>query len=475
MISKEVKAMLKAVIPTRTSLLILGNVAVVQSKLVATNLDTYFECFVNGVDDGLYRGDMLKKTGDFVPYTEGEIADFPERPSVSSMDGDKLPYNVLANKFEFFADKDATRQQLKCVAFTKDGNVTATDGHKLIQVVGVSKLDGWETHIPGEYLKALRLMKEFGRVELKSYRGEHLKTDELVNPVEPEEKEPNTCASYVVATAGPATLTIKCIEAEAPNYACATDTTGHTFERFDSGDLTKLIAALKQVEPFTNERTKQMIFDGCQIIGRDRVRSIEKIVTFSHAIFPKYRIGFNVAFLLPLLEMFKEAGGTQYGYPKTPLRGVSFRTDKDLHFFMMPLRLIDETPEEAEPTKSDEKEGGGDTEAVEGPKTSDPLPDTIQTPESPAEEAPEASTGLETDGQTPENRVDEALQAAADQADDFPNPPPPKDHPSPNDRPISYRQIRYLVWLTGRPWAELRELKRKAASAMITELIKEAA
>jgi hypothetical protein len=40
MIEKNTRAILKAVIPTRTTLMILGNAAVVQSKIIATDLDT---------------------------------------------------------------------------------------------------------------------------------------------------------------------------------------------------------------------------------------------------------------------------------------------------------------------------------------------------------------------------------------------------------------------------------------------------
>jgi hypothetical protein len=215
---------------------------------------------------------------------------------------------------------------------------------------------------------------------------------------------------------------------------------------------------LKSIDPFTNNRTKQMSFDGPNAIGKDRERRIEKVIDLGFTLFPEFKIGFNISFLQMILDQAADFRTLQYAH-KGPLNAVFFRSNNGITFLLMPLRLLDE----AEP---EEEEVETAPEAQEGPKNEDPVPEPVQTPDLPAEAAPEGSLGRE-------KATEEALKRVADQGetvetDDFPNPPAPV---VPCDKPATYRQIKYLYFLTGRPWGELRAYGRKQASAMITELV----
>ena len=450
MLNKVTKNILKAVC-VRSSLQILEQVAVINDKLIATNLDIWFEVYVCGIKQGLYRGDMAKKTGDFIPY-EAEIADWPEIPQTSGMEESRpLPFApLLKHDFKSFAQSESggRRPALCSVMYLQDGSMCSTDGHKFMHLAKEGESQEFTTNLPASALKALKLMNEYGHVEMRGYRKvKH-------NEGDPNDKKEykDDFSTFVIATAGPARMIIKCVEISSPQVNYVLEEHGE-FKRLPG--LANTIAKLKEIEPYVSKRTGQVIFDGSRITAKDTGRNLKKEVSLECVLFPSYRIGFNINFLLLTLQALAKLGDAEYAPGSTAIGALHFRNKGNATFILMPLRILDEDLE-PEPTPPPEVEGGD--EHPPEPEPEDPS-------QPPGEEAPPPQP-------TDTDKTEAAIKAVAEniEVEEFPNPPAP---PHAIDKPATFKQVKYLVYLTGKKFPDFKGVGRKRASAMITELTKE--
>ena len=346
--------LVKNVIPTKTTLMILTFALVIKDELFATDLDNYLCIRNTKLKKGFHVLDLLKHDID-QPQDAADQSDFPNPPETKGkVEEFTLPVHVFQDQFEYYVSGDESRKTLTTIFFGKDGGVVATNGHVL-------QLEDKCIKVPDDFMLSVRsyliirnVIKEFG-IE------KNIKCRMVYNKAETEEPVRDKKGVTVmvdgkvktkkVATFTPAHiffdfprnagyLSCRLHEGVYPNYRQIIPLKNKPHSTIDltSGkhDFQKTLRGAVEI---AHCKTRQGTFEKGKLTITNENKFKKPVVMDGIDVSP-YRIGLNLAFLGGIFNMLlKDKQKVSILPSANAVSAVLFKNEKRT-VLLMPLRLM---------------------------------------------------------------------------------------------------------------------------------------
>jgi hypothetical protein len=244
-------------------------------------------------------------------------------------------FNIINPQLKCIVDclsTDYSREPLRGMYLSKDGEVCATDGHRMITVktdidLPLPERKEFNTSYNGDLI----FQQEFLQMYLELQKYDVLKSLHI-----------HHYKDYYITIAefNEFILTSKSIDSTYPNYKhVIPETTEHVETCLDSSQI---VIGLKTMLPFTNRKTYLIEFEDSKL----KVNDFDNEKAYHYKLVKSYYskiqpIGFNAKYLHNLLSLgFKECKSFSIGY-STKIGATVYKQD-NVTCVLMPLRIKDD-------------------------------------------------------------------------------------------------------------------------------------